>query len=104
MVPGPRRPKTHLPLPGYETDTGGARGKSGEEIPLFGRIVALADVYDALSCSRCYKDAWEQDKVLSIIREEAGRQFDPELVELFFDRCLESFQQIARMYPDRHEA
>lgn len=102
--PGHVDPKTHLPLPGYETETGGARGKRGEEIPLFGRIVALADVYDALSCSRCYKEAWEQEKVLSIIKEEAGRQFDPELVEMFFDGCLESFQQIARMYPDRHDA
>ena len=75
--------QTQLPLPGYEAENGGARGKQGEEIPLFGRIVALADVYDALSCRRCYKEAWDGNEVLAAIREEAGKQFDPELVEVF---------------------
>ncbi len=52
---------TGKPLPGYEDEkTGKARGKRGEEIPLFGRVVAVADVYDALSNKRAYKDAWEE--------------------------------------------
>ncbi|MBI5484068.1 MAG: HD domain-containing protein [Deltaproteobacteria bacterium] len=92
---------TQQPLPGYETETGGARGKQGEEIPLFGRIVALADVYDALSCRRCYKEAWDESEVLQNIREESGKQFDPELVEVFLE-CVDTFRQIEKLYPD-HE-
>ena len=93
---------TQQPLPGYEDGNGGARGKAGEEIPLFGRIVALADVFDALSCRRCYKEAWGEDEVLKTIREEAGKQFDPELVALFLDN-LDTFQQVQKRYPDDHE-
>ena len=100
--PGYIDPHTQRPLPGYESNDGSARGKKGEEIPLFGRIVALADVYDALSCRRCYKEAWDEGEVLNNIREEAGKQFDPELVELFLD-CVDSFKQIEKMYPDTHE-
>lgn len=90
---------TQEPLPGYETETGSARGKLGEEIPLFGRIVALADVYDALSCRRCYKEAWDEEMVLKTIQEEAGKQFDPNLVEIFME-CLDTFRQIEKLYPD----
>jgi HD-GYP domain-containing protein (c-di-GMP phosphodiesterase class II) len=97
--PGYIDPLTQCPLPGYEDENGSARGKKGEEIPLFGRIVALADVYDALSCRRCYKDAWDANEVLNTIRDEAGKQFDPELVTIFFE-CVESFQQIENLYPD----
>jgi HD-GYP domain-containing protein (c-di-GMP phosphodiesterase class II) len=93
---------TLLPLPGFENESGGARGKQGEEIPLFGRIVALADVYDALSCRRCYKEAWDENEVLSTIQEEAGKQFDPQLVEVFLE-CIDSFKQIEKLYPDQHE-
>lgn len=59
-------------------------GKKGEEIPLFARIVALADVYDALSSQRAYKDCWSEERTLAYIREQQGRQFDPELVDVFF--------------------
>jgi response regulator RpfG family c-di-GMP phosphodiesterase len=64
--------------------------------------VALAGVYDALSCRRCYKEAWDEEEVLNNIREEAGKQFDPELVEVFLD-CVDSFRQIEKMYPEQHE-
>jgi HD-GYP domain-containing protein (c-di-GMP phosphodiesterase class II) len=100
--PGYIDPQTQLSLPGFETENGGARGKQGEEIPLFGRIVALADVYDALSCRRCYKEAWDESEVLNNIREEAGKQFDPQLVEVFLE-CIDSFKQIEKLYPDQHE-
>jgi HD-GYP domain-containing protein (c-di-GMP phosphodiesterase class II) len=100
--PGYIDPYTQEPLPGYELENGAARGKQGEEIPLFGRIVALADVYDALSCRRCYKEAWDENEVLNTIREEAGKQFDPELVEIFLE-CVDSFQQIEKLYPDEKE-
>ncbi len=58
---------------------------TGEQIPLAARIVALADVFDALSSSRCYKEAWDKEKVYGIIRNERGKHFDPELVDTFFE-------------------
>jgi HD-GYP domain-containing protein (c-di-GMP phosphodiesterase class II) len=60
-------------------------GKKGSTIPLSGRIVAIADVYDALIFKRAYKDAWEEDRVLFHIKEQSGKHFDPELVSLFFE-------------------
>jgi HD-GYP domain-containing protein (c-di-GMP phosphodiesterase class II) len=60
-------------------------GKKGSTIPLSARIVTLADVYDALIFTRVYKDAWEEDRVLFYIKEQTGKQFDPELVSLFFE-------------------
>jgi HD-GYP domain-containing protein (c-di-GMP phosphodiesterase class II) len=60
------------------------QGKQGEEIPLAPRIVALADVYDALLSKRVYKEAFSEEKALAFIREQAGRQFDPEVVAAFF--------------------
>jgi HD-GYP domain-containing protein (c-di-GMP phosphodiesterase class II) len=59
-------------------------GKKGLEIPLTARIVALADVYDALTSERAYKDGWPEDKILSHIRSQKGKHFDPELVDVFF--------------------
>ncbi|MCA9480131.1 MAG: HD domain-containing protein, partial [Nitrospira sp.] len=56
---------------------------SGEDIPLPGRICALADVFDALSSKRCYKDAWPLEKTLAEIRSSSGKHFDPRLVEIF---------------------
>lgn len=97
--PGHIDPHTQKPLPGYEAENGGARGKKGEEIPFFGRIVALADVYDALSSSRCYKEAWDENSVIGEIQKESGKQFDPELVEVFLE-CIDTFRQIEKLYPD----
>ncbi|KKK62900.1 hypothetical protein LCGC14_2999690, partial [marine sediment metagenome] len=54
---------------------------AGTDIPLLARIVCLADVVDALATRRCYKEAYPIDKVLSIVREEDGRQFDPAVVK-----------------------
>ncbi len=58
---------------------------AGEEIPLAARITALADVFDALCSSRCYKESWDEDKVYEVVRSEAGEHFDPELVTAFFE-------------------
>lgn len=60
-------------------------GKKGEEIPLSARIVALADVYDALMSPRSYKQAWAEDRVLDYIEYEKRKHFDPEIVEAFMD-------------------
>jgi HD-GYP domain-containing protein (c-di-GMP phosphodiesterase class II) len=59
-------------------------GKQGDEIPLCARIVALADVYDALSSRRAYKESWSQEQVRQYIGDQKGKQFDPELVDVFF--------------------
>ena len=59
-------------------------GKSGEEIPLCARIMAVADVFDALTSKRCYKSAMPLEKAYGIIREESGTHFDPKVVDAFF--------------------
>ncbi len=58
---------------------------SGEDIPLSARITSIADVYDALVSKRSYKDAWDTDKAIAIIKEESGVSFDPELVDCFIE-------------------
>ncbi len=60
-------------------------GRSGDDIPLFARIVAIADVFDALGSARSYKDAWSEDRILALLREEAGSHFDPDLVDVFLE-------------------
>lgn len=72
--------------------TGYPRGLSGKDIPQVARIVALADVYDALSSRRCYKPAFPEDQVVTIVKNQTGRHFDPEVIEAFwsgFDRIRE---------------
>jgi HD-GYP domain-containing protein (c-di-GMP phosphodiesterase class II) len=86
-------------LPGYEISDGTARPKKGEEIPLFGRLVALADVYDALGSPRTYKERWEETKILEELNACSGTFFDPEIVELFFS-SIETIRSIGQRYPN----
>lgn len=58
-------------------------GKIGKEIPVSGRIVAIADVFDALVSLRSYKDPWDEESAFLYIKSKAGKQFDPELVDVF---------------------
>lgn len=60
-----------------------------EEIHIFGRITAIADVFDALGTKRVYKEAWEHDEVLEYFRNESGKHFDPKLTELFLENMSE---------------
>jgi HD-GYP domain-containing protein (c-di-GMP phosphodiesterase class II) len=91
---------SEMPL-GENQDLGkNSVGKTGEEIPLYGRIVALADVYDALSSVRVYKQAWDEKDVLETISKESGRQFDPELVEIFFS-ILDVLRSIQKRFQDK---
>jgi len=69
------------------------RGLKGLEIPLQGRILALVDVYDALTSERVYKKAFEHDKAVEIIISESGKQFDPKIVEVF-SKVHERFKDI----------
>jgi len=77
-------------------------GLKGEEIPLTGRIVAIADVYDALCSKRVYKQAWSEEEVLTEIRDLGGKKFDPELTSTFFE-ILPSIKQVQSMYPELHD-
>lgn len=74
-------------------------GLSGEEIPLPGRIAALADVFDALTSERPYKHAWKLEDAVELIRENRGKHFDPQLVDLFLGD-IESFLKIKSIYLD----
>lgn len=90
---------TGAPLEKYRQADGQPGKRSGEDIPVFGRIVALADVYDALCSARTYKEAWTEDKVLSTIEQSSNTQFDPELVDIFFE-SLDMIRSIQRRFPD----
>ena len=82
-----------------EDKEGRAKGKIGEEIPLAGRIVSIADVYDALCSRRVYKEPWEEAEVLEEMKKTSGTKFDPELVDIFFD-ILPNIKQIQQRYPE----
>lgn len=97
--PGHIDVETGKHLAGFISPKGKPMGKKGNEIPIFGRIVALADVYDALSSKRVYKEAWDEHDVLKTIEKEAGAQFDPALVEIFFSR-LNILRSIRNRYKD----
>jgi len=75
------------------------RGLIGEQIHIAGRIVALADVLDALVSRRCYKECWNFEDALSYVSEQSGRQFDPELVAKLLDN-LDAVRDIYVRYPD----
>ncbi|WP_274364576.1 DUF3369 domain-containing protein [Paenibacillus thermotolerans] len=74
-------------------------GLAGEEIHIYGRITAIADVFDALGSERVYKKAWPLEDILTYFREERGHHFDPALVDLFFDN-LEEILKVRNQYTD----
>lgn len=75
------------------------RGLAGEDIHIYGRITAVADVFDALGSDRVYKKAWELDRILNLFKEERGRHFDPKLVDVFLD-VLPELLEIRDRYSD----
>jgi adenylate cyclase len=79
--------------------TGYPEGLSGNEIPIFGRIMAIADVYDALICKRRYKPSFSHDEAVLIIARNNGTHFDPEVVDVFLG-VNEEFKKIALQFPD----
>lgn len=74
-------------------------GISGDNIPVSGRIMALADVYDALVTKRIYKPAFSHLEAINIIKEESGMHFDPDLVEVFLE-IADQFYEISQQYSD----
>jgi putative nucleotidyltransferase with HDIG domain len=79
------RPALDIPYCHHERwdGSGYPRGLRAEEIPLAARIFAVVDVWDALRSSRPYRPAWPEDRVRAYLREQAGRQFDPKVVDAF---------------------
>jgi response regulator RpfG family c-di-GMP phosphodiesterase len=79
--------------------SGYPNGIRGEDISLEGRIVALADVFDALGSVRVYKDAWPAERIRDFIQGQSGKKFDPALVQLLFDNWGEA-ESLRQRYPD----
>jgi len=79
--------------------SGYPQGLAGEEIPRFGRVVAVADVFDALTSKRPYKEAWPVDRAVATIREERGRHFEPRMVDAF-DEVLPQILEIREQFSD----
>ncbi|MBK1850915.1 two-component system response regulator [Marinobacter sp. 1-4A] len=81
--------------------SGYPKGLKGTDIPVSARIVALADVFDALTSERPYKSAWPIDKATGLIREQTGKHFDPDLVEAFF-QCLPAILEVRERWQDQY--
>ena len=84
--------------------TGYPRGLAGEDIPLFGRIVAVADVFDALTSERPYKKAWSVEQAMQLLTDGKGRHFDPACVNAFFTDRDEVLQIRLRFADDEINA
>ncbi|MDA7816948.1 HD domain-containing protein [Sulfurimonas sp.] len=75
------------------------QGTSGEDIHIYGRITAIADVFDALGSDRCYKKAWSDEKIFKLFKEERGEHFDPNLIDMFFDN-LDAILHVRESFKD----
>ena len=79
--------------------SGYPHGTAGEDIHVYGRITAVADVFDALGSERVYKKAWPLEKIVDLFREERGRHFDPALVDILLGQ-LDEFLEIRTEFQD----
>lgn len=75
-------------------------GLLGERIPILGRIVSIADVFDALTHKKIYKEAWSVEDACAFLIKEKGKRFDPNFVELFIEN-LDAIKTIKEAYPDK---
>jgi response regulator RpfG family c-di-GMP phosphodiesterase len=73
------------------------RGLKGKDISIYGRITALADVFDALGSNRVYKKAWDDDKIFEMLKSEKGKQFEPKLIDIFFNN-LDKFLKVRDLF------
>ena len=72
--------------------TGYPQGNAGEDIHIYGRITAIADVFDALGSDRVYKKAWSDEKILKLFKDERGKHFDPNLIDMLFENLDKVFK------------
>jgi len=79
--------------------SGYPQGLSGKNIHIYGRITAVADVFDALGSERVYKQAWNDEKIFTMFKEERGKHFDPLLIDIFFEN-LDNFLSIRDTFKD----
>jgi len=79
--------------------TGYPRGLKGKDIHIYGRITAVADVFDALGSERVYKKAWDDDKIFSYFKEHKGSQFDPSIIDILFNH-FDEFDKIRTEFKD----
>ena len=80
--------------------SGYPNGLSAENIHIYGRITALADVFDALGSDRIYKQAWNDEKIFNLFKEEKAKHFDPKLIDIFFEH-LDEFLKIRETFKDK---
>ncbi|OUR78671.1 hypothetical protein A9Q83_07295 [Alphaproteobacteria bacterium 46_93_T64] len=73
--------------------------KSGEDIHIYGRITAIADVFDALGNDRCYKKAWPLERIMALMQEERGQQFEPQLVDMVIAN-MDKIEQICVQFKE----
>lgn len=73
-------------------------GKKGEEIHIYGRITAVADVFDALGSDRCYKAAWPLEKIIALLEEQRGKHFEPKIVDLLLGQ-IDDVSKICKLFP-----
>jgi response regulator RpfG family c-di-GMP phosphodiesterase len=79
--------------------TGYPQGKKGEDIHIYGRITAIADVFDALANDRCYKKAWPIKDIIELFKQQRGLHFEPRLVDVLLDN-IDQFTDIIKLYKD----
>lgn len=77
-------------------------GKSAEGIHIYGRITAVADVFDALGSDRCYKKAWPLDKIIQYFKDQRGKHFDPNLTDILLNN-LDDFLEIRDLHPSTYQ-
>ena len=80
--------------------SGYPQGLSKEQIHIYGRITAIAGVFDALGSDRCYKKAWPLERILELFNRERGKHFDPRLIDLFMNN-LDRFIEIRDRFQDQ---
>lgn len=83
--------------------SGYPNGVQGEDIPLEGRIMAIADVIDALGSNRSYKKAWSKEDISTLLEQEKGKHFDPKLCDLVIEH-FDDIMHLRSLHPDaEHE-
>ena len=79
--------------------TGYPKGLKGDDIHIYGRLTAVADVFDALCSKRCYKEKWSYENTLDYMKSQSGLHFDPEIIDKFIE-CFDDIMTVRKLYAD----